>query len=434
MMHNKEKILYILNEWFEEELPQYTERIFPYDLVDSGLITVLAGVRRSGKTYLLYQIADRLRKSVPAENIVYVNLEDDRLYPLTGTEIADILTVYRQTFKPSESHKIYLLLDEVQNIPCWERILRRLYDRERNVKIIITGSNAHLLSSEIASSLRGRTLTHTVYPFSFKEFLTVRNISYEGDRLRLSKKKDAVLRHLKEYIEYGGFPQVVFEKTKTGLLREYYRSIMYRDIIERHSIRNITLFENFLKLTVQNMSSRFSVGKTADVLKSVGFKVSKNTLIDYMRFIENAFLAFETPVFSYKVKDQLQHPRKVYLIDTGLRNAVSFRFTEDTGRLIENIAFVELLRRYDRNIYYWKDLQGEVDFVVRNEFQVSQLIQVCWSMEDEKTYKREVNALAKAMKEFKLQSGLILTEDAYEDKIIDGFSVQLRPLWLWLLE
>lgn len=234
-------------------------------------------------------------------------------------------------------------------------------------------------------------------------------------------------------MEYGGFPQVVFEKTKTELLREYYRSIMYRDIIERNSIRNIALFENFLKLTVQNMSSRFSVGKTADVLKSIGFKVSKNTLIDYMKFIENAFLAFEVPVFSYKVKDQLQHPRKLYLIDTGLRNAVSFRFSEDTGRLSENVAFVELLRRHGSEIFHWKDLQGEVDFVVRKEFQVVQLIQVCWAVNDEKTYRREINALIRAMKEFKMSSGLILTENTYEDKTIDGFFIQLRPLCLWLL-
>lgn len=435
MRYDKGNLLYILNEWFEEVLPQYIEREFPYEHVDSNLISVLAGVRRGGKTYLLYQIADRLRKSIPPENIIYVNLEDDRLYPLTGHEIGDILTVYRQNFKASESHKVYLLLDEVQNIPDWERTLRRLHDRERNLKIIITGSNAHLLSSEIASSLRGRTLTHIVYPFSFKEILKARDIPFETGKIRLSRKKNVILRLMNEYIEQGGFPQVVFEKTKVELLREYYRSIMYRDIIERHSIRNIALFENFLKLTVQNMSSRFSFGKTADVLKSIGYKVSKNTLIEYLKFIENAFLAFETPVFSYTVKDQLQHPRKIYLIDTGLRNAVSFRFTGDTGRLAENIVFVELMRRHGREIYHWKDPQGhEVDFVIRKDFHVSQLIQVCWVLKDDKIFKREINALIKAMKEFRLTSGLILTEDMYEDRKIDGSSIQFRPLWLWLLE
>jgi hypothetical protein len=433
MENDMEKILYILNEWFEGELPWFIERSFPHEWVDSDLILVLAGVRRSGKTYLLYQIADRLRKAIPPQNIIYINLEDDRLYPITGNEIRDILKVYRQNFSASKSHKIYLFLDEIQNISDWERTLRRLYDREKNLKIIITGSSAHLLSSQIASSLRGRTLTYRVYPFSFREFLKAKNVSYDAERLRFSREKDEILRLMKEYMEYGGFPQVVFEEPKTDLLREYYRSIMYRDIIERYSIRNITLFENFLKLTVQNMSSMFSYGKVKDFLKSIGYKVSKNTLIDYLKYIENAFLAFEVPVFSYSVKDQIQHPRKIYLIDTGLRNAISFRFTEDTGRLAENIVFSELLRRYEE-IYYWKNHYGhEVDFVLKKGLQVEQLIQVCWTPEEEKTFKREVTSLLKAMKEFKVSSGLVLTEDMYEDRDIDHYKIKFRPLWFWLI-
>ncbi|ODS31093.1 MAG: Archaeal ATPase [Candidatus Scalindua rubra] len=434
MRNDTEKILYVLNEWFEGKLPWFIERSFPYEWVDSNLILVLAGVRRSGKTYLLYQIVDRLRKDISPQNIIYINLEDDRLYPITGNEIGDILTVYRRNFSVSKSHRVYLFLDEVQNIPNWERTLRRFYDREKGLKLIITGSSAHLLSSEIASSLRGRTLTYRVYPFSFREFLKTKGVSYGVERLRFSRKKDEVLRLFKEYMEYGGFPQVVCEKTRTDLLKEYYRSIMYRDIIERYSIRNIPLFENFLKLTVQNMSSLFSFGKVANVLKSIGYRVSKSTLIDYLRYIENAFLAFEVPVFSYSVKDHIQYPRKIYLIDTGLRNAVSFRFTEDRGRLAENIVFVELLRRFGEGIYYWKDHYGhEVDFVIKKGFQVDQIIQVCWSPDDEKTLKREVAALLKAMEEFKLSYGVVLTEDMYEDREIDNSRVEFRPLWLWLI-
>lgn len=433
MKDNIEKLHYLLNEWFERELPWFIERSFPYEWVDSDSILVLAGVRRGGKTYLLYQIADRLRKSIPPQNILYINLEDDRLYPITGNEIGDILRVYRQNFSASTSHKVYLFLDEIQNIPHWERTLRRLYDSEKDLKLIITGSSAHLLPSEIASSLRGRTLTYRVYPFSFREFLKAKNGSYEVEPLRFSKKKDEIFRLMKEYMEHGGFPQVVYERAKTDLLREYYRSIMYRDIIERYSIRNITLFENFLKLVVQNMSSMFSYGKAADFLKSIGYKISKNTLIDYLKYIENAFLAFEVPIFSYSIKDQIQYPRKIYLIDTGLRNAVSFRFTEDTGRIAENIVFVELLRRNEET-YYWKDHYGhEVDFVLKRGLQVEQLIQVCWSPAEEKTLKRETTALLKAMKEFKISSGLVLTEDMYEDREIDRHRIEFRPLWLWLM-
>lgn len=436
MKDDTEKILYLLREWFnEEQQRQYINRNLPEELIESALITVIAGVRRGGKTYLLYQIADQLRKTVPAGNIIYLNLEDDRLYPLTGRELGDLLTVYRQNFKASDSDKVYLLLDEVQNIPEWERTLRRLYDREKNLKIIITGSNTSLLSSEIASSLRGRTLTHTVYPFDYKEFLTARGFHYDIEKLRAGRKKDELLRLMKEYLEYGGFPQAVFEKAKNELLREYYRSIMYRDIIERNSIRNTALFENFLKLTVQNMSARFSFSKTADVLKSIGFKVGKSTLIAYLKYIEQAFLTFDIPVFSYTIKDQLQHPRKIYIIDTGLCNAISLRFSKDTGRLAENMIFIELLRRYGREIYYWKDSLGsEVDFVIRSGFKAACLIQVCWSVQDEKVLKRELGGLLKAMKEFKINSGFILTEDLFEDRKIEGCLVQFRPIWFWLLQ
>lgn len=434
MRDNTRKLLYAINEWFESEPPQFIDRSFPYDLIESDLITVLAGVRRSGKTYFLYQIADWLRRKVPYENIIYINFEDDRLYPITGNEIADILGVYRQNFSISKSHKVYLLLDEVQNIPNWERTLRRLYDREKNIKLVITGSSAYLLSSEIASSLRGRTLTHKVYPFSFREFLKAKSVSFEVSRLRYSKKKDEIVSLMKEYMEYGGFPQVVFEKSKSQLLREYYRSILYRDIIEKYSIRNIATFENFLKLTVQNMSSMFSYGKVVNSLKSIGHKASKNTIIDYLEYVEKAFFAFEVSIFSYSIKDQMQYPRKIYLIDTGLRNAVSFRFSEDMGRLAENIAFVELLRR-DKEVYYWKDYYGhEVDFVIKNGLAIEQLIQICWFPEGaENTIQREIKGLLRAMKEFKLSSGMVLTEDMYEDREIDNCTIKFRPLWHWLV-
>lgn len=434
MENNFNKILYLINEWFEEELPWFIERDLPQEWIESGQILVLTGVRRAGKTYLLYQIAKVLRERLPSENIIYINLEDDRLYPIIGTEISDILRVYRQNFTPSNSYRVYFLLDEVQNIPNWERTLRRLHDRERNLKLIITGSSAHLLPSEIASTLRGRTLTHRVYPFSFREFLRAKRFSYEPQRLRFSRKRDEVLRLLKEYMEYGGFPQVVFEDAKMEILREYYRSIMYRDIMERYSIRNMALFENFLKLTVQSMSSLFSYGKVAKFLNSIGYKVSKATLIEYLRHIENAFFAFQVPVFSYSIKDQIQYPRKIYLIDTGLRNAVSLRGAEDTGRMAENIVFIELLRRYEEGIYYWRDRYGhEVDFVVKEGSEIKQLIQVCWSVEDEKTLKRELRALVKAMKELRVSSSVVLTEDEYKDMDVEGYRISLRPLWLWLI-
>ncbi len=429
----RDRYLYILHEWFQFEVPEFIERPFPQEYLDSDLIITISGVRRSGKTYLLYQISQYLRRKIPYQNIIFVTFEDDRLFPLTKRDLSELIKVYRQNFEPNPDCKIYFLLDEIQYLPEWETVLRRLYDKERTIKFIITGSTSKLMPSDIATSLRGRTLSYKNFPFSFKEFLRAKGMSIDTEEVEFSRRKDEIIRLLKEYMEYGGFPQVVREKAKTELLREYYHSIMYRDVIERYSIRNIMVFENFLKLLVQCMASPVSYGKIADFLKSIGLRVSKNTLIEYFKYIKDAFFAFDVPIFSYKIKDQIQYPRKLYLIDTGLRNAITFRHSEDRGRLAENIVFLELLRR-NKEVYYWKDRAGyEVDFLIKEGLTIKEAIQVCWQPADSKTFNRETRSLIKVLKEFKLTSGYIITEDLKEDKVIEGFTVKFRPLWLWLI-
>jgi len=165
-MNDMDKIRYILQDYFESSLPPLIEREFPYSFLDSNLVISIVGVRRSGKTYLLYQLINKLKKTVPSHNIIYINFEDDRLYPLTGEELKVLLDIYKQNFSYDQQKPLYLLLDEIQNIPLWEATIRRLYDREKNLKIIISGSSSRLLSSEISTALRGRTLTHKVFPFS----------------------------------------------------------------------------------------------------------------------------------------------------------------------------------------------------------------------------------------------------------------------------
>lgn len=177
-MDDMDKIRYILEEWFESSLPPLIEREFSYAFLDSKLIVSIVGVRRSGKTYLLYQLVYKLKRDIPFANIIYINFEDDRLYPLTGEELKVLVDIYKQNFSYDLKKPLYLLLDEIQNIPLWENTVRRLYDKDKNLKIIITGSSSRLLSSEISTALRGRTLTHKVFPFSFKEFLKAKNINF----------------------------------------------------------------------------------------------------------------------------------------------------------------------------------------------------------------------------------------------------------------
>lgn len=428
-----EKLHYILQEWFEYQIPPLIERKFPYTLLDSNLILSLVGVRRSGKTYLLYQLVNKLKKDIPSSNIIYINFEDDRLYPLTGQELKVLVDVYKQYFSYDPKKPLYLLLDEVQNIPLWENTVRRLYDKDKNLKIIITGSSSRLLSSEISTALRGRTLTYNIFPFSFKEFLKAKDIDFNSKNIKYSPKRNGVIKGLREYLEFGGFPQVVLEESKAEILKEYYRAILYRDIVERYRIKNLRLFENFLKVVTQNASSLFSYGKILNLFKSMGFKISKNTLIEYMRYIESSFFAFEVPIFSYSMKDQLQYPRKVYIIDTGLRNVVSFRYSRDWGKLAENLVFLELKRK-DKEIYYWKNNQNlEVDFLIKEGLKVKDLIQVCWNVEDEATKKREIKSLLKAMDEFKIKKALVITENYDEIKVIDKKEIIFLPLWQWLI-
>jgi predicted AAA+ superfamily ATPase len=431
-----EKLRYLLAEWFASSLPLFINRDIPENLFENRHILSLAGVRRSGKTYIFYQIIDQLKKTIPNTNIIYIDFEDDRLLPIDGNEIKELLNVYYQYFQCEETFPIYLFLDEVQNIPNWDKSVRRIFDREQNVQLAITGSSSKLLSSEIATALRGRTLSQYISPLSFKEFLRFKKVEVENlENISYSPQKNQILRLFNEFLEFGSFPQVVLSEKKIQILQEYYRAIFYRDIVERYQIRQIKVFESFIKLIIQAMASRFSFGKINNTLASIGYKVGKATLIDYMAKIESAFLAFQVPIYAYSVKDQLQYPRKVYVIDNGLRNAVTFRFSQDRGRLLENVVFNQLYRQADNEIYYWANKNGlEVDFVVRQGTSVVSLIQVCESLSDPKTAEREIKALKKAMNEFDLDTATILTYDDSGKKTIDNKHINIKPIWLWLLE
>lgn len=252
--------------------------------------------------------------------------------------------------------------------------------------------------------------------------------------LSIVPRKNKILKFFNEYMENGGFPKVVLAEQKIEILREYYKAIFFRDIIERNEIRNIKLFENYMKLVTQSISNLFSHGKARNTLNSIGFKVSKNTLIEYLKMMESALFIYEVPIFSYTVKDQLQYPRKIYIIDNGLRNAVCFRFSDDLGLLLENLVFYSLLRN-EEEIYFWQDNNGyEVDFLIRNKNRVVKLIQVCYDISDPKTRKREERALFIAMEMFKLTKGLILTYNYSEKTEYQKKIIEYKPVWKWMLE
>ncbi|RKY46633.1 MAG: hypothetical protein DRP88_06190 [Candidatus Neomarinimicrobiota bacterium] len=436
-----EKLKNILQWWFEYQIPPFIERNGYDGLLDTRLIPVLIGPRRSGKSTLFFQLISKLRKDVPSQNIVYINYEDDRLLPFEGGELAKLLDVYRQFFEVAPEAPIFLFLDEIQNVPNWEKVIRRIYETEANVKLFITGSNSKMLSSDIATALRGRTLTYKVFPLSFREYLGFKGVQVpQIDRLPYSGRKNEILFFFSQYMRYGGFPEVVLAETmqeKEAILKEYLHTVFFADIVQRYSIRQIKVLDSFIKILTRQMSCLVSMGKMAASLKSIGFKVSKSTLIEYLGYLEDAFLGKTVSIFSYSVKDQLQYPKKFYLLDNGMYQVTSFIKEKDWGRLLENMVFCHLYRKYD-DLYYWKSSSGyEVDFVLPQFFGQNDefsLIQVCYDLTSEKRETREIRALELAAKEFKVSKALIITRDLRASFERNGLEIEIKPFYQWVLE
>lgn len=429
-----------LHWWFDFKLPDFKERWFDTAIMSTRLIPVIVGPRRSGKSTLFYQLITKLRKDNPHNNILYVNFEDDRIAPLTGDELADMLNIYRQTIPASPDFPVYLFLDEIQNLPSWEKTIRRIYETESQIRLFLTGSNSKMFSGELATSLRGRTISFKMFSLNFWEYLIFKNFPVsEPDELYYSPKKNDLLFLLGEYLRYGGFPEVVLEKEisiKVKILREYFRAIFFADIIERNQVRNIEALEAFVKILSRQMASLFSVGKLNNTLKSIGLKVSKNTLYTYLSFLEDAFFGKSVPIYSYSIKDQFQYPKKYYLMDNGLYNVVSFLDDADKGRLLENMVFLHLYKKYEK-IHYWKNGSDyEVDFVLPellSDKNTVALIQCAYNLSDDTTRKREIRVLVKAAVELRTKKAIILTFDTYEKIEIENLLIEVIPFYQWAL-
>jgi len=425
--------------WKRFKLPEMVSRELALPASPTQVISVV-GVRRCGKTYLLLNTMKQLLRELKKDNVVYVNFEHERLRNLDAGDLEELLVAQREIFEPDETKPVYMFLDEIQNVRDWDKWVRRIHD-ERRFRIFITGSSSKLLSREIATSLRGRCLSFILYPFSFAEFLKAKKYPLESlAEIQYSEEKGKVLKLLREYMEFGGFPEVVLEgdeETKNRLLSSHFETIFYKDIVERYGVRNLALLGDFLRYAINNLSSYLSLTKVEKYFKSTGIKCSKKTLANFLKYSEAVFLLFPLEIFSYKIKDRMQYPRKIYCADTGIVGRFTPKISENLGRLAENVVYSELRRRFEpptHEIFYWRDRQlGEVDFVVKEGLRVKQLVQVCWDSTDEETKKREIRGLVKAMEEFRLREGLVLTEDFEGKERVDGRRVVYRPLWRWLL-
>jgi len=315
-------------------------------------------------------------------------------------------------------------LDEVQNVPGWERWVRRMYDD--GFKFFITGSNARLLSRELASSLTGRHLQLPMYPFSFGEFLEFRKFGFRKEDFYLTERRAVLARHFSQYLKLGGFPEFL-KFGRKEILQGYFNDIVQRDVAQRHAIRDIRQLKELARYLITNAGNlaTFNQMKRMTGIRSV------NTVIKYLSHLEDAYLLFAVPPFTYSLKRQVGSPFKVYAVDNGLRDTISFTFSKDLGRAYENLVAIELKRR-GREIYYWKTPREEVDFVVRDA-RVSQLIQVCYKPDDTDVRNREIKALLKASKELKCKNLTVITSSSEKEEKADNRKIRFVPLWKWLL-
>lgn len=381
----------------------------------NNLIKVIVGPRRAGKSVFAIQMLEGL-------DFAYLNFDDERLLDISDYD--DLLKAIRQVYGETKC----ILFDEIQNLQNWELFLNRLHRKGFN--LVITGSNSRLLSRELATHLTGRYIQFQIFPFSFSEFLRARNFVID-ETLDMKERQGMLLNLLNEYLDKGGYPEVLIKNIDPkSYITTLVESILFKDIVKRYNVRYAKKLHDLGLYLITNHSNEFSYTR---LKKALEFK-SVHTVENYTDYLNEAFLIFNTERFSHKVKEHMKSPRKVYAYDTGVINAVKFKTAPDTGRLIENMVAIELLRR-GKEFYYYKTRDGkEVDFTVKEGLKVSHLIQVCHDIDNDKTKKREINALVKAADETGCDNLMVLTWDYEAKETFDEREIHYLSLWKWLVK
>ena len=375
-------------------------------------ISVAIGMRRTGKTMLMYQkIRSLLQEGVMLEQILYIDFEDDRLLPVTQQTLSGLIENFFSLFPENHDRLCYLFLDEIQMVDHWALVVRRFH-QTKQVKIYLSGSSAKLLSTEISTELRGRSIATEVFPFSFLEYL--KYFMHEPLSPPFAKPiQDNLMTHFRAYLASGGFPGVCIETplNRTRILQEYVNTVLFRDIVERHHITHLELIKYLLHYALKNHATCLSTHKIYNDLKSQGFKIGRSTVYEYLAFLEDAYLLFTVPLFSESIRKMQSNPRKLYAIDNGLVNANSLQLTSNYGRAFENLFYLDLRRQGAEIYYYLTQARYEVDFVTKNAMGDWHLYQICYDASSPKTLEREQLALALAEDELGIKGHIITMEN-----------------------
>ena len=399
-----------------------------------GKAAVCIGVRRSGKSTYMFQVMQRLLDSgVSRKNILYLNFFDDRLHRLQHDGLGVILEAYYSLYPEKKNlETVYCFFDEIQVIPSWEPFVDRLMRTEK-CEVYITGSSAQMLSREIATQMRGRALSWEMFPFSFREFIDFKGIDSTGPLS--TKKRLLVQKAFEEYWESGGFPEVagLDRHLRIKIHQEYFNAVLFRDLVERHDVSHPKAVTDLAHWLVDNAASLYSVNNLTGYLKSLGHKVPKSTVSDYLEWFEDTYFLFTVRIFDASLARSKTNPKKIYCIDHALVTSVSSGILVNSGHLLENLVFTAL-RRVCPEIYYFKTKGSrEVDFIARMRDRSRMLVQVCESMADPQARKRELTALGEAMAELGQKSGTIVTRNEEEQiEVADG-KIEVVPIWRFLL-
>jgi predicted AAA+ superfamily ATPase len=420
---NSSIIKQLIQEFHQEPLLLFQGRDLSIPLNSKKIITLI-GPRRAGKTSELFNLMHALlEQGVSKEQIFYLSCEDER-FEHTAEELGQFLEVYQTLYPNLDLSSCYFFFDEIQLFDKWDRFIRRLYDKISQ-HIFLTGSNAKLLSREIATELRGRSLSYSVLPLSFLEYCAFQNIDF---RKRTSKNIAVLRATLEQYLRFGGFPELLNydNHLKIAILQEYFNVMFYRDLVERFEISNVSLFKFFIKRLISSATKEFSVNKIYNELKSSGYKISKDSLYSFTDNCEAIYLAIPLKKYSPSIIHQELTEKKVYVIDNGLFNAINPKFSENMGKLIEQAVFIKLLQNQDE-IFFHKQ-KYECDFLIKEGMFITRAIQVCYDLSDPQTYEREIRGLLEACQTYELTEGLIITDQTMDSIEQNGITVRFQSL------
>ena len=415
---DKELIKLLIAE-YQQKVSEVSFQKRPYPIEDK-LNYVFVGLRRVGKSYLMFQqIHDLLDAGHSRDEILYFNFEDDRIASLTTEDLDLIKVCHEEMFEC----KPIFFFDEIQIVDRWEKFVRRIADQ--GYRVFVTGSNAKMLSSEIATTLGGRTIIQNVYPYSFQEYLNSMGIDHSS-RNAFYRHRNEIIKAYEHYFRFGGLPELTQIIDKRAWLSSLYQKIFFGDLITRYQVRNDFALRVLIRKLAESVKQPTSFNRLAHVVSSSGKKISTDTVIDYLGYLRESWLTFSVENICAKLAEKVAN-KKYYFIDNGLLNLF---LVDPLTSLLENQVAIHLRRLYGNDLYFYH--RGiEVDFYV-SEAQLA--VQVCYSLQDPETRKREVGALIKMSKQMDIKKMIIITKDEEEILSEQGITIEVIPVWKWLMK